>query len=324
MADGALVDRVDHLVDLILTRGDATAALRDPVLAPLARVAADLRHLPSPGFRARLRATLQRNTTMPSAIVATHVREGFTTITPYLTVREAGLADFLAQVFGAVEMRRDQGSAGGVHREVRIGDSMIMIGEARPDGTVPVRPAELHVYVPDVDAAFQRALDAGAASLGAPAVRPYGERAGFVRDPFGNHWFIATHLGETYVPPGLRTLTPFLHVDAAGQYIGFLQRAFGAVEEGRHETPAGRVLYARLRIGNAAIELGEAEAPGASMPTDFYVYVVDADASYEQALAAGATSLSPPTDQPYGERVAGVEDARGHRWFIARPSQPPG
>jgi uncharacterized glyoxalase superfamily protein PhnB len=79
-------------------------------------------------------------------------------------------------------------------------------------------------------------------------------------------------------------------------------------------------MYARLRIGNAAIELGEAEGPVASMPSDFYLYVGDADALYEQALAAGARSVWPPTDQSYGDRVAAVEDSIGNHWYIARPA----
>ena len=256
---------------------------------------------------------------MSTAIVATQVREGFTTVTPYLRAREAGLLDFLARVFGAVETLSAQGGGGGVHREVRIGNSMIMIGEGGPAGVVPFGPAEFHVYVEDVDAAFERALAAGATSLGEPAVRPYGERSGFVKDAFGNHWFIATHLGGSYVPEGLSTVTPFLHVEGAAQYIGFLKRAFSAVEEGRHDASEGRVMYARLRIGNAALEFGEALGAAAAMPGAFYLYVGDADAVYEQALAAGAKSLSPPTDQRYGDRVAAVEDSIGNQWFIARP-----
>ena len=202
---------------------------------------------------------------------------------------------------------------------MRIGNSMIMIGEGGPEGAVPFTPAEFHVYVEDVDTAFQRALAAGATSLGEPADRPYGERAGFVRDAFGNHWFIATQLGGSSVPEGLRTVTPFLHVEAAAEYIGFLKRAFGAVQEGRYAASEGRVMYALLRIGDAVIELGEAEGPAASMPGGFYLYVGDADAMYDRALAAGAKSLSPPTDQPYGDRVAAVEDSIGNHWFLAHP-----
>jgi PhnB protein len=320
VAEGPLIDRLDEVVDTVLKRGDATGALSDQELAPLVRVAADLRHYPSPEFKARLRASLERNMITSSAVVTTRAREGFTTVTPYVMVREAGLPDFLTRVFGAVETYSVRGSAGGMHREVRIGDSMIMIGEGGREGAVPFRPGEFHVYVEDADTTFQRALAAGATSLGDPANRPYGERSGFVRDTFGNHWFIATHLGGSYVPEGLRTVTPFVHAQAAAQYIGFLKRAFGAVEEGRHDGPDGRVIYARVRVGNAAIELGEAEDATASMPSGFYLYVDNADALYEQALAAGAKSLWPPADQTYGDRVGAVEDSIGNQWFIARPS----
>jgi uncharacterized glyoxalase superfamily protein PhnB len=254
-----------------------------------------------------------------ASAATTRLREGFTTLTPYVMVREPGLVDFLTHVFGAVETSGTRGSAGGVHREVRIGDSMIMIGEGGREGVVPFRPSELHVYVEDVDAVFQRALAAGATSLGEPADRPYGERAGFVKDAFGNNWFVATHLGGSYVPSGLRTVTPFLHARGTARYIDFLKQAFGAAEEARHEPAAGHVVYARLRVGNAAIELGEAEGPAVSMPSGFYLYVDDADALYEQAVAAGAKSLWTPTDQPYGDRVAAVEDSVGNQWFIARP-----
>jgi PhnB protein len=310
---------LDGTIDAILARGDATAALKDRALAPLARIAADLRHYPRPEFKAGLRASLEGRAMASSATVPVRSREGFTTVTPYLNLRETGLLDFLGRVFGAVETHRAARGGGGVHCEVRIGNSMIMVGEGGPETPVPFRPGELHVYVDDVDAAFARALGAGAVSLGEPANRAYGERAGFVRDAYGNHWFIATHLGGSSIREGLRTVTPFLHAQAAGQYIGFLKQAFGAVEEGRQDAPGGRVVYARVRIGNAAIELGEADTPAASMPSGFYLYVEDADATYERALEAGARSLWAPVDRSYGDRVAAVEDPMGNQWFIARP-----
>jgi PhnB protein len=320
MAEGALIDRLDRTVDTILARKDATAALADPELARLATLAAELRHYPRPDFRARLKTHLERRIAMSVALAPTDIREGFTTITPYLMVREAGLVDFLAQVFGAEETYSARGSAGGMHREVRVGDSMMMIGEAGPEGIMPFRPAAFHVYVKDVDAAFQRALAAGAESMGEPADRPYGERAGFVKDAFGNHWYIATPLGAAPVPEGLRTVTPVLHPRGVPAYIDFLKRAFGAVEEVRHESPDGVVRHARLRIGTATLEMGDAEGAAEPMPTAFYLYVGDADALYQQAVAAGATSLSPPKDQSYGDRVASVEDSMGNQWFIARPA----
>ena len=316
MTERPLSDRLDEIIDAIVTHGDATAALRDPALAPLARIAADLRHYPSPEFKARLRTQLQRRATMTTTSTAAAVREGFTTVTPYIRVPEAGLVDFLAQTFDARETFSGRGGAGGMHREVRIGDSMVMIGEGGLGGgsVMPIRPQAFHVFVPDVDATFRRAVAAGATSLGEPADRPYGERAGFARDRFGNHWYIATPLGPQSVASALRTVTPMLHVRNGVEYVEFLKRALGASEELRHEEPPGTLRYARLRIGDAAIELTENEP----MTGAFMLYVNDPDAAYRQALDAGATSLMEPSDQPYG-RVAGVADAVGSQWFFSRP-----
>jgi uncharacterized glyoxalase superfamily protein PhnB len=231
-------------------------------------------------------------------------------------VREAGLVDFLAQVFDAQETFSGRGDGGGMHREVRIGDSMLMIGEgvAGAGGVMPIRPVAFHVFVSDADATFTRAIAAGATSLGEPADRHYGERAGFVRDPFGNHWYIATPLGSHSLATALRTVTPALHVRGAADYLEFLKRALGAVEEMRAEGSAGSVRYARLRIGDAAIEVGEGEP----MPGSFLLYVSDPDARYQQALAAGAASVMSLTDQSHG-RIGGVEDATGNQWYFSRP-----
>lgn len=314
MAEIALSDRLDRTIDALLARTDASGALQDPELAPLARLAADLRHYPAPEFKARLRTHLERSIEMSLTVETPQIRQGFTSVTPYLMIPEPGLVEFLGKVFGAEQTFSAPGTAGEIHRQVRLGNSMLMIGEGATGGTS--RPAALHVYVEDVDATFERAVAAGAVSLGAPAERPYGERSGFVRDPFGNQWYIARAHGASYVPEGLLTVTPFLHVQGGASYIEFLKRTFGAVEEGRHDV-GGRVQYARLRIGNAAIELGEPEEPQ-PMPTAFYLYVSDADAVYQRALGAGAKSLWPPADQEYGERMAGIEDAQGNQWFIAR------
>ena len=319
MAD-ALIDRLDHAIDLVLARRDATAALKDPELAPLAVLAAELRHVPSTAFRDRLRAHLTRRMTMTTlALETTNIRAGFTTVTPYIRVREAGLLDFLTAVFDAKETSSNRGSAGGVHREVLVGDSMLMIGEGGAEGGLPFSPAAFHVYVPDADAAFQRALAAGGTSIGDPEDRPYGERAGFIKDAFGNHWYIATAFGASYVPEGRRTVTPFIHPSGVPAYIDFLKRALGAEEEFRHEV-GGVVMHARLLIGNSAIEMGDTQGASETMRTGFYLYVADADALYGQAVAAGATPLSPPSDQSYGDRVGSVMDSQGITWFIARPA----
>ena len=173
-----------------------------------------------------------------------------------------------------------------------------------------------HVFVDDADATFARAIAAGGTSLGVPEDRHYGERAGFVRDAYGNHWYIATALGPQSLGHALRTVTPYLHSRDIDGYMAFLARAFGAVEETRAEQPGGVIPYARMRFGDAAVEFGTSDP----MPGSYFLYVADPDAVYEQALAAGAKSLSAPADQPSGVRIGFVEDPVGNHWYIARPA----
>jgi PhnB protein len=124
------------------------------------------------------------------------IREGFQTVTPYLMVREAAqLIDFVKQAFAATELFRGTGSAGGIHAEVRLGDSMVMIGGAGTWNGEPM-PAAIYLYMDDVDAVYKRAIQAGAASLSEPADQPYGDRIAGVKDPFGNVWYIATHIED--------------------------------------------------------------------------------------------------------------------------------
>ena len=238
------------------------------------------------------------------------VREGFSAVTPYITVVEIErVIAFAKEALGAVETLRTAGSAGGLHCEVRIGDSMLMLG-----GGVPAQGREktnvLHVYVPDVDAACQRALAAGAELVNPLEDKPYGERMCGVKDAGGNLWYIATRTAPMH--EALRTVTPYLlQVNALG-LIEFLKAAFSATEIGVFKTPDGKVMHGALRIGDAALEIGDAEP----MPAAFYLYVPDADAVYRQAVEAGAKSLYPPADQPYGDRAGGVEDAWGNTWYI--------
>lgn len=276
-----------------------------------ASIEAALAECPRDEFRFRLREELQRRIRMTAT--TTGVREGFTTVTPYLTVVEAErLVEFAKTAFGAVETGRSTGSSGHLHCELRIGDSMLMCG-----GGEAVRgrerPLALHVYVPDVDAVYQRALAAGAESLGVPEDRPYGERQGGVKDPAGNLWYIATRLPGSQAWEGTRTVTPYLHHLNALGLIEFLKQAFGAKDLGVYKSPEGRVMHAALRIGDAIVEMGETTP----MPASFYMYVPDADALYRQAVAAGAKSIFAPTDQPYGDHMGVVEDAWGNNWCIA-------
>ena len=127
------------------------------------------------------------------------IPEGHHTITPVLTVQGAAKTiDFLKQAFDAKEVYRLDSPNGTVmHAEVKIGDSMIMVGEAT-DQWKPM-PAKVALYLEDTDKWYQRALGAGATSVREPANQFYGDRSAGVKDFAGNHWWIHTHIED--VPP---------------------------------------------------------------------------------------------------------------------------
>jgi PhnB protein len=246
---------------------------------------------------------------------------GYTTLTTYLVAQDAdGLINFMTKAFGAEEtFRSGPGSEGGLHCEVKIGDSMLMVGGGGAGmkwrGT-PM-PSAFHIYVPDCDAAYARALEAGATSIHEPKDQFYGERSAAVKDAAGNFWYIATRLTGDYRWEGAPTLQPYLHPLRAEPVINFLKRAFGAEDLGRHATPDGVIHHVTMKIGNAHMEMGEAQGPYQPMPTMFYLYVEDCDALYKRAISAGATSISEPQDHPYGDRSGGVVDPFGNKWYIA-------
>jgi uncharacterized glyoxalase superfamily protein PhnB len=245
---------------------------------------------------------------------------GFRTVTPYLVAQDGpALLEFAKQAFAAEETFRIVGTAGGLHGEVRIGDSMLMMGGGIPGREFRATPNThaLHIYVQDADAVYAKALAAGATSIDEPRDQEYGERSGSVKDPAGNYWYIATHKGEGYVPKGLNNVNVYMHPLRAEPVIGFLKRAFGARELAKYATPDGVVVHAEIQVGDSVVEMGESHGKYPPMPTMFYMYVPDCDGAYRRALAAGATSISEPTDQPYGDRSAGVKDVFGNTWYIA-------
>lgn len=127
------------------------------------------------------------------------IPDGYHTVTPVLTVQEAAkLIDFLKQAFNAKEMYRLDGPNGTVmHAEVKIGDSMVMVGEAT-DQWKPM-PATVALYLENTDGWYHRALRAGASSVREPSDQFYGDRSAGVKDFAGNHWWIHTHIED--VPP---------------------------------------------------------------------------------------------------------------------------
>jgi PhnB protein len=247
------------------------------------------------------------------------IRPGFRRVTPYLVTEDGNaLLDFVQQAFGAEELIR-AAMPTGVHGELRIGDSMLMIGGGIAGHKFPstLHPSALHVYVQDADAVYKKALAAGATRVDEPRDQEYGERSATVKDAAGNFWYIATHKGGNYVPKGLHAVNPYLHPLRAEPLINFLKRAFDAQEVEKYASPDGVVHHAQIRIADSIVEMGEAHGKYTPLPAMFYLYVPDCDAAYRRALAAGAKPLHEPTDQPYGDRNSAVTDAFGNTWYIA-------
>lgn len=124
------------------------------------------------------------------------IPEGFHTVTPYLTVDDAqSLIDFIQQAFdGKVTYRMNDDQGNVRHAEMKIGDSMIMLGQARDEWN-PTKP-NLVLYVPDCDALYKRAVAAGGKVIREMATQPYGDRSGGIQDPQGNVWWISTHVED--------------------------------------------------------------------------------------------------------------------------------
>ena len=136
------------------------------------------------------------------------IPEGQHTITPYLGIKDAGKAiDFYKAAFGAVEMFRLESPDGRVgHAELKIGDSSIMLADPcdMEGGLVSSQSLAgaaigLHLYVDDVDARFAQALKAGATQIRAVENQFYGDRSGTLKDPFGNLWFVSSHVEDVSV-----------------------------------------------------------------------------------------------------------------------------
>ena len=124
------------------------------------------------------------------------VPEGYHAFTPYLVVDNAdGVLEFLKSAFGAQEqflMRLPDGTL--AHAEYQVGDSKVMIGQANEKW--PAMPGCIYHYVPDCDAVFQKAIEAGGEVVMEPQDQFYGDRHGGVKDPGGNVWWISTHIED--------------------------------------------------------------------------------------------------------------------------------
>ncbi|MGH7312058.1 MAG: VOC family protein [Candidatus Rokuibacteriota bacterium] len=144
--------------------------------------------------------------------MAKPIPDGYRTVTPYITVRNGAEAiEFYTRAFGAEEIARMPGpdNKSIMHAELKIGDSIVMLSDEFPQGrtrspqSLGGSTGSLFLYVPDVDAAFKRALDAGATVAMPLADMFWGDRFGQVSDPFGHVWGLATHK-EDVTPEEMR------------------------------------------------------------------------------------------------------------------------
>ena len=134
------------------------------------------------------------------------IPQGYHSITPYLVVKGAAQAiDYYKKVFGATEVVRMSAPDGKVaHAELQIGDSRIMLADENPSmgagytsaASIGASPVSLYLYLPDVDRVIERAAAAGAKILRPATDQFYGDRSGFIQDPFGHLWRIATHMED--------------------------------------------------------------------------------------------------------------------------------
>jgi PhnB protein len=127
------------------------------------------------------------------------------------------------------------------------------------------------------------------------------------------------------VPEGYHSLQPYLMFVDCRKAMAFYGKVFGATEKVMMKTPEGRVAHAEMAIGDSVLMMAEehpeigafAAAHYGGSPVSLMVYVKDCDTTYAGAIAAGATTLREPTDQPYGDRMAGIVDPFGYKWWIA-------
>jgi len=127
------------------------------------------------------------------------------------------------------------------------------------------------------------------------------------------------------IPDGHHSVQPYLIFKNCNEAIDFFTKAFGAKERFRMAGPGGGTGHAEIQIGDSIIMMAD-ESPQMDAfsaehfqgsPVSLLIYTEDGDAVYARALAAGATSLREPADQPYGDRMSGVKDPFGYKWWIA-------
>lgn len=119
------------------------------------------------------------------------------------------------------------------------------------------------------------------------------------------------------IPDGYKTVTPYITASDATGLLDFLTRAFDATEIHVMRGPGGTVGHADVMVGDSHVMLGQARDEWKPMPSQLYLYLPDCDASFKKAVAAGATAVTQPETQFYGDRHGCVKDLCGNLWWLA-------
>lgn len=119
------------------------------------------------------------------------------------------------------------------------------------------------------------------------------------------------------IPEGMHTVTPFLVVDGATEFIRFIEQSFDGKTTSIMKTKDGKVMHASLQIGDSPVMVSDATEQYPAGSSRLYLYVDDVDSTYKKAINAQGLSLREPTDEFYGDRSSGVKDAWGNEWWIA-------
>jgi PhnB protein len=355
-----VIERLFGPADAPLSPSDAARPF-DVTLTPVIEMIRDLKNLPRADFRTYLKVDLERRASMASSAKA--AQEVRATVTPYLSVRGAAAAiEFYKKAFGATEVTRLVQRDGRIgHAEINIDGARLMLADEFPEigfsspESLGGSPVNIHLDVPDVDAVARRAIAAGAKVVRPVADQFYGDRSGQLSDPFGYTWTVSTHK-ETLTPEemqrrmdemsrqqsgasvqaeeapapvkfireGFHSITPYLIIPGAAEWIDFVKQAFGAEEHFRAKRPGTEdiIMHAEVKIGDSMIELADANPEYPAMPSTLLLRVDDPDAVYNRALEAGATVMQPIADAPYGSRGGTVLDIAGNRLHISKPTGP--
>lgn len=290
--------------------------------------------------RRRLMASIEGSSTDPAP------PRRFPSIYPRLAYDdEAAAIEFLTRVFGFRERREARMEhPQGMLAWLEVGDGVVMIGRAGTHLHGLLSPREtghttamVNVYVDEIDAHYQRAVTQGARIMIDLEDMFWGDRRYEALDPEGHRWHFAQRLSEirdpvpavTSPPAGFPRILPHLIYDDVGAAVDMLTTTFGFQERtsARHTAADGTIGRTQMQVADSVITLGQpsihGDSPLRGVSSMLYIYVDDVDDHFRRAQAAGATIVTPPATQLWGDRRYQATDREGHQWTFAQPISAP-